>query len=210
MSPRSPLPGWPPRAPGATCGADGGKMRAHVSVTPGMGARRRAVRVGGRVGTGVGAGTESRRAVARPSPSAEGRRGACRTGRTAAAATGREAGKRPRGAGSRRGAHQGGPRADRPVRHGLTRPGRAGLQADVGPHRRVPVERQDDRVGGGRVSEGRDKRRQASTHQQEARAYSGCRRWEVQLLGDPCFGPGTGDLVLESATPLAPTFPAAC
>ena len=29
--------------------------------------------------------------------------------------------------------------------------------------------------------------------------------WEVRLLGDPAFGPGSGDVVLESAVPLAPS-----
>lgn len=29
--------------------------------------------------------------------------------------------------------------------------------------------------------------------------------WEVRLLGDPSFGPGTADIVLESAVPLAPS-----
>jgi hypothetical protein len=42
--------------------------------------------------------------------------------------------------------------------------------------------------------------------EQEARAsFWMPLKWEVRLLGDPAFGPGSSDIVLDSALPLAPS-----
>jgi hypothetical protein len=51
-----------------------------------------------------------------------------------------------------------------------------------------------------------DVRIQPLTQDPQARLWLAT-SWEFKLLGDPSYGPGTGDVVLESATPLGPDLP---
>ena len=82
-----------------------------------------------------------------------------------------------------------------------------GSGPDLGPHRGLPVERQDHRLGRRTVPQGRHRRRQASADRAGAERTSFWLplSWEVRLLGDPAFGPGSADVVLESAMPLSPS-----